>query len=97
MATVPFSLRIDPKLKAKLEREAAREDRSSAYMAQRAIAVFVEVREAKRKAIAEAFAEAEKGVFISEESMDAWIDSWGTDHELPPPKPDIFPSRKKSA
>jgi predicted transcriptional regulator len=97
MPTVPFSLRIEPKLKAKLEKEAAREDRSAAYIAQRAIAAFIESREARRKALKEAVAEADKGVFISEEAMDAWVDSWGTENELPPPEPDIFPAKKKSA
>ena len=42
-----------------------------------------------------AIAEAEKGVFISEEAMHSWIESWDTDHELPPPKPDIFLKKKK--
>ena len=95
MATVPFSLRIDRKLKAKLEKEAGIEDRSSAYVAQRAIAEFIARREAKRKALNEAFAEADKGVFISGEAVERWMASWGTDHELPMPEPDIFPDRQK--
>lgn len=93
MATVPFSLRIDAKLKAKLEKEAAREDRSSAYMAQRAIAEFVDARDAKRKALEEAFAEADRGTFVSGEAVEKWMASWGTGHELPMPEPDIFPDK----
>jgi len=38
-------------------------------------------------AIAEADAEIEAGLFIEEADVDAWIDSLGTDHELPVPKP----------
>ncbi len=48
----------------------------------------------KHVAIREAVAEAERGVFISQEKMDAWVSSWGMDSELPPPEPDIFPSPK---
>lgn len=46
--------------------------------------------EHKSQIIAAAIAEADKGVFISEEKMTAWIESWDTDSELPPPEPDIF-------
>jgi hypothetical protein len=35
--------------------------------------------------IAEADAELDAGLYVDAEEMDAWIDSIGTDHELPPP------------
>ena len=50
--------------------------------------------EEKRAAIRSAVAEAEEGVFISQEAMDAWVASWDTDDELPPPEPDIRPASK---
>ncbi|HKM61226.1 MAG TPA: hypothetical protein VJY39_01930 [Acidisphaera sp.] len=37
------------------------------------------------KLIAEALASASTGRTVSEEEMEAWIDSIGTNHELPPP------------
>jgi hypothetical protein len=37
--------------------------------------------------IAEARASAAAGRIVSSEAVDAWIDSLGTDHELPPPRP----------
>jgi predicted transcriptional regulator len=97
MATTPFSFRIDEKLKTKLEKAAAREQRSASHVVHQAVTAYLDRQDAKRKAIREAMAEAEKGVFISEEAMDAWIDSWGTERELPPPEPDIFPPAKKTA
>ena len=48
----------------------------------------------KRVAIREAVVEADKGIFISQGKMDAWVSSWGTDSELPPPEPDVFPGPK---
>lgn len=36
--------------------------------------------------IAEARASAAAGRLIDESEIDAWIDSLGTDHELPPPR-----------
>ena len=35
--------------------------------------------------IAEADAEIEAGLYVDADEIDAWIDSIGTDHELPPP------------
>lgn len=48
----------------------------------------------KRAAIREAVIEADKGVFISQEKMAAWVSSWDTDSEYPLPEPDIFPDPK---
>ncbi|MGH7041002.1 MAG: hypothetical protein ACREFY_02575 [Acetobacteraceae bacterium] len=35
--------------------------------------------------IAEARAELDAGLYVDAAEIDAWIDSIGTDHELPPP------------
>jgi hypothetical protein len=35
--------------------------------------------------IAEARAELDAGLYVDADEIDAWIDSMGTDHELPPP------------
>ncbi len=90
MATVPFSLRLDSDTKTQLEAEAKREDRSASALAVKAIKAFLQAKEAKRIAVEVAIKEADKGVFISEEKVDAWVDSWGSGNELPRPKPDIF-------
>jgi predicted transcriptional regulator len=96
MATVPFSMRIDESVRARLETEASFEDRSAGYIAQKAIESYLDDKAYMRECFKEAVAEADKGVFISEETMDAWLLSWDTDHELPPPEPDIFPTPGKT-
>ena len=52
----------------------------------------MEKKQWKIDAIQKAKKEADKGVFISHEAMDKWLDSWGTENELPAPKADIFPN-----
>jgi predicted transcriptional regulator len=37
------------------------------------------------KSIAEARAQLDAGFYVEAAEVDAWIDSIGTDHELPPP------------
>jgi len=90
MTTASLTLRINADIKKRLEREAKTLDRSTSYLAAKAIEAFVEAREDKRRAIEAALVEADKGVFISSTAMHKWMDSWGADNELPPPKPDIF-------
>ena len=88
-----FTLRLEPELKEWLEAEAARQDRSVAWLAKKAIAAMKVDAEDRRRAIREALAEADKGVFVSSEAVNAWMDSWDTDNELPPPEPDTFMKR----
>ena len=96
MTTATFSMRIDAKTKSALEAEAKRQDRSAAYVAKEAIEELLDRRAYKREGLLAAIKEADKGVFISEEAMDRWIDSWDTEGELPPPAPDIFPVSHKA-
>lgn len=87
-AIAPFSMRMDPQTRARLEEEARRSRRSSSYIAARAIEAFLDSRQEKRAAIAAAVAEADKGAFVSSEAIDQWMDSWGSEHELPFPQAD---------
>ena len=93
MTSPRFTMRLDPELKDWLETEAKRKDRSAAYLAKQAIQALKDQTEAKAAMIREAVAEADKGVFVSEEKMTTWFDSLGTDHELPEPEADIFPNQ----
>ncbi|MGB0695444.1 MAG: CopG family ribbon-helix-helix protein [Rhodospirillaceae bacterium] len=85
MTTTPYTLRLDNELREALEHEAQLEERPAAQLAARAIRSFVDSKAAKRAAIDAALAEAERGEFITQEAMNRWIDSWGTEEELPMP------------
>ena len=89
MATARLSLRIDAGLKKSLEQEAKLEERSASWLAVKAIEAMLRNRVEKRAAIRAAIAEAGNGEFISQDAMDAWVASWDSDAELPPPEPDI--------
>lgn len=92
MPTTPYTFRMDDELRQSLEREAQLEDRPAAQLAARAIKTMVEAKAAKRQAIDQALVEADQGQFISEAAMNQWIDSWGSDDELPMPELDIRPA-----
>jgi predicted transcriptional regulator len=91
MASAPFSLRLDPELRQRLEAEARRVERPASQVAERAIARYLEAQDAFRAMVDAAVAEADAGIFISDSAMHRWMESWDTDQELPAPEPDIFP------
>ncbi len=95
MSATPFSLRLDPALRARLEDEARRLDRPASQVAGKAIAAWLDARATKRQAIEEALADAEAGVFVSGEAMAAWMDSWDGPDEQPAPAPDIHPPARR--
>ncbi len=90
MTTVPFSARIDADIKLRLKEEARNINRSESYVAQVALKQYLDACEYKRQAIETALHQADEGSFISQESMGAWVDSWGTDDELPTPKANVI-------
>ena len=89
MPTAPYTFRMDTELRKSLEREAKFEDRPASQLANRAIKAMIQAKEAKHKAIDAALAEAEKGEFVSQKTLNDWMDSWDSDSELPIPEPDI--------
>lgn len=91
MGRLNLDFNLDEATQQRLQAEARRQDQSEVDLASDVIRDYLDRQDYKRQTIEAAVAEADKGVFISGEAMDRWIDSWDTDHELPPPEPDIFP------
>lgn len=93
MATTQFSMRLSDELKQSLEAISKISHRSLSQIATKAIAEYVGKNEWRLQAIPAAKQEADKGVFVSQEAVIDWLDSWGSDNELPAPKADIFPQQ----
>jgi predicted transcriptional regulator len=88
---ISFSIRMDEDLKQKLDLEAAAEDRSSSYIAHKAIEQFIDARIYRREVIMAAYnSSLTEEEFISGDAMTDWVESWGTEKELPEPTADIF-------
>lgn len=92
MASTPFSIRIDDKVRADLEKICDLTDRSKAYITAKAIEEYVERNSWKVEALKRAKQQADKGEFISHDAMGAWINSLDTDDERLAPEVDIFKS-----
>ena len=93
MSKSPYSLRLDAKIRKRLESEAKRQKRSAAFVVHEALEDYLNSRDYERKIADDAFAEAEKGVFVSGEKVHAWMEALVNGKDLPFPEPDIFPEQ----
>lgn len=87
-------MRIDVDVKQRLEEKAAQMDRSAAWVAQKAISDYLAHEDVLKEALRAALAEADKGIFVSGEAVEVWMDRWADGFEDPFPEPDVFPDQK---
>ncbi len=81
-----FSIRLKPGVKKRLAKLAKDSGRSSNFLIADAVESYVADQERMLAEIRQADREVEAGHYIRHEDMKAWLLSWGTDNELPPPK-----------
>jgi predicted transcriptional regulator len=93
MAEDRITIRVEPELKQWFEQQAKRKDRSLGYMVVQSMEQTKRSTEARDQMIRDAMAEADKGVFVSQEAVHKWMDSWDTGNELPVPEPNVFLKR----
>ena len=89
-ATVPLSIRIDQSLKDRLNKIAHLQKRSAHSLASQAVEKLVEEHEklqAWNQSCVDSFNEyKETGLHVTQDEVEKWMDSWGSENELPPPK-----------
>ncbi len=81
-----LSVRLRPDVKKRLAKLAAESGRSSNFLISDAIEAYVADQERLLAEIRESGRDVASGHYIRHEDMKAWLLSWGTKHELPPPK-----------
>ena len=95
MADAQLLTRIPEELNAHLESFIQTSHNSKASIITKALAEYIARNEQKTKLLEEARKEADNGIFISQQAIETWLDSWGTENELPAPKADVFLSEKR--
>lgn len=81
-----FSIRLKPGTKRRLAKLAKTSGRSSNFLISDAVESYVADQERMRGEIRQADRQVKSGHYIRQEDMKAWLLSWGTENELPPPK-----------
>jgi RHH-type transcriptional regulator, rel operon repressor / antitoxin RelB len=80
-----MSIRLDPATKKSLDQIARHEKRSKSFLAAVAIASYIDLYEAQVAGIKKAIVSADAGKGIPHTKVRAWVESLGTDKELPVP------------
>jgi len=85
--TVSLSFRVRAEKAEQLDRLAEATDRPRSWLLQQALDSYLELQAWQIAHIKEGIEQLDRGEFIPHEEVDAWLESWGTSNELPPPRP----------
>ena len=83
------SIRLQPEIEKPLESLAKKLDRSKNYLINQAIKEFIErksIDEKRWSETIEAIASVKVGKVVAEENVNKWLESWGSESEIKPPK-----------
>jgi len=86
--TTTMTLRLDDETHDRLSNLAGATDRSKSYLMMQALKLFLENNEWQVQEIKEALAEADTASpsqFVDNDTVMAWMETWGTNHESDPP------------
>ncbi len=84
--TTTLSVRIDAKVKKRLESLAGRSRRSKSFLAAEAIAAFVEAEHWQLDEIQAGVAELDAGRGVAHKDVSTWLRSWGRKSERKAPR-----------
>jgi predicted transcriptional regulator len=88
--TTTLKIELSTATAERLDQLARSTNRSTTALAEQALERFLDVEAWQAAAIDEAIAEADAGgPFLAHEDMVRWLESWGSDNELPPPEPTV--------
>ena len=87
----PVSVRLEPALQEKLGALATALDRPRSWVIEQAVAAYVEQQAWQLAAIDAGIAAADAGRVVPHDAVAAWVRSWDSPEELPPPASDPRP------
>jgi predicted transcriptional regulator len=85
-ATVPVTVRIPVDVNRRLEKLSTATARSKSWLAAEAIGIFVESEGQFLAAVEEGRKDVKRGRTIPHKDVKRWLDSWGSERELKPPR-----------
>lgn len=86
MGSTTFTVRVDQRVKKRLEKLAESTGRSRSYLAAEAIGEYLDVNEWQVVGIKQAIASLDRGEGIAHQHVKDWVESWGSESERPKPK-----------
>src|ERR1700676_5546901 len=81
-----LSIRLKPEIKRRLAKLSHASGRGSNFLIPDAVESYVADQERMLAEVRQGDRQVKSGPYIKHQDMKAWLLSWGTDRELPPPK-----------
>ena len=85
-AGVSLSFRVSKEKALAIDRLAEATDRSRSWVLEQALDAYFELQAWQVEHIGKGLEEARRGDTIPHDAVVAWLGTWGTDREAPPPK-----------
>ena len=85
MPSTTLTVRVDEKVRKRLEKLAKSTARSRSFLAAEAIEQFLDANEWQVAGIRTAIASLDAGAGHDQDAVKAWVESWDTKAECPPP------------
>ncbi len=86
MKSTTLTVRVETRVKKRLERLARSTGRSRSFLAAEAINEYLEINEWQVAGIRRAIASLDRGEGIPHDEVKDWVASWGSANEKPAPK-----------
>jgi RHH-type transcriptional regulator, rel operon repressor / antitoxin RelB len=83
MASTTLTVRVDSKIKKRLEKLAESTGRNRSSLAAEAITEYLDVKEWQVAGIKRAIASLDRGEGIPHQQVKHWVESWGSENERP--------------
>ncbi len=84
--TTELTIEVPVAVEERLEQAAQASSRSKRSLVQAALIAFLDLYDWQIEAIRVGVADADAGRVVDHEAVAAWLESWGTEHELPAPR-----------
>lgn len=86
MASTTFTVRVDPKVKKRLEKLARSTGRTRSFLAAEALNEYLDLNEWQVAGIKQAIGSLDRGEGVSHDEVKDWVNTWGRKRERPVPK-----------
>ncbi len=84
--TTQLTIEVPAAVEERLEEAAQASSRSKRSLVQAALIAFLDLYDWQIEAIRVGIADANAGRVVDHETVAAWLESWGTENELPAPR-----------
>jgi RHH-type rel operon transcriptional repressor/antitoxin RelB len=86
MASTTFTVRVEPKVKKRLEKLAKSTGRTRSFLAAEALNDYLDLNEWQVAGIKRAIVSLDRGEGVPHQEIEDWVNSWGRKRERPVPK-----------